>query len=354
MPLESRFKKITACLDMAGCPNRCRHCWLGASPNGHLKLPDLTYVAGVFRPFAQKFEVASWYREPDYLDNYKELYEAECCLSAVHTPHYELMSFWRAVRDPEYVPWLRSLDVKASQLTLFGGEKATDFHYRRKGAFAEIMKSIDLLLENGIAPRIQIFIHQKNMGEMPFLGGLVEALCPRVKDIGQELAAFVHQGSCEGENEELYDIRVTPEQVREIPPILATSTLKHFQKPDLFGVFGQPEQGLCQALADDPSTQSFVTDTPIFFIDKDFFVYPNTTEPTRWWRLGNLKTDGCKAILNNYQNGTSVAQRIAGTVPVCEMAKACGDMKSQRLFTRGDYLAYLLNRYCRKHGEEFL
>lgn len=350
--MELPFKKITACLDMAGCPNRCRHCWLGASPNGRLELPDLTYVAGAFRPFAREFEVASWYREPDYQDGYKELYEAECRLSTVHTPHYELMSFWRAVRDPQYVPWLRSLGVKVCQLTLFGGEEATDFHYRRRGAFAEIMKAIDLLLENGIAPRIQIFIHRENAEEMPFLEELVEALRPRVAAIGQDLAAFVHQGSCEGENEKLYDIRVTPEEVKRIPPELAAATLKHFQKTDLSGVFGQTEGALVKELSADVSTQSFVTDTPIFYIDKDFYVYPNASEPTRWWRLGNLKTGGCEAVLQNYRDSASPAQRIAAHVPVCDMAKACGDPKSRRLFVKGDYLAYLLNRYCRMHGEE--
>lgn len=36
-----QFEKITACLDMAGCPNRCRHYWLGNTPNGCLTTDDL-------------------------------------------------------------------------------------------------------------------------------------------------------------------------------------------------------------------------------------------------------------------------------------------------------------------------
>jgi len=35
-----KFEKITACLDMYGCPNRCKHCWLGNTPNGKLSVED--------------------------------------------------------------------------------------------------------------------------------------------------------------------------------------------------------------------------------------------------------------------------------------------------------------------------
>jgi len=45
----------------------------------------------------------------------------------------------------------------------------------------------------------------------------------------------------------------------------------------------------------------------------------------------------------------SPAQKIAQTVAVCDLAKACGDANSQRLFLKGDYLWYLLNRYCKTH-----
>ncbi len=350
------WKRITVCLDMAGCPNRCKHCWLGATPNGRLHLTDLEYIAAAFRPYSTELEVFSWYREPDYLDGYRELYDAECRLSTVHTPHFELMSFWRAVRDPEYVPWLRSLNVAACQLTLFGGEQTTDFHYGRKGAYAEIVKSAGLLLENGIAPRFQVFIHQKNVGELPLLEKLFDkaGFARRARDIGREFVVFIHQGSCEGENEKLYNIRVTPDQVYKIPDSFAHSTLKHFQKQDLFEVFGQTEEALFRELVSEDSTRCFVSDTPVFFVDKDFNVYPNISAPAPYWCLGNLKADGCETILQGYANNALLAQRIAQTLSIRDMVKACGDVNSQRLFLKGDYLLYLLNRYCQTHPEEIV
>ena len=32
--------QIAVALDMAGCPNRCRHCWLGHTPNK--RIPEET------------------------------------------------------------------------------------------------------------------------------------------------------------------------------------------------------------------------------------------------------------------------------------------------------------------------
>lgn len=134
-----KYKKITVCLDMYGCPNRCRHCWLGAQDNGNLTVQDLKDTAEAFRAFADTFEIFDWYREPDFRDNYKELWKLTEELSDRKTPHYELISFWRAVRDPEYIPWVASLGVRNAQLTLFGDEAATDYFIGRKGAYQEIL-----------------------------------------------------------------------------------------------------------------------------------------------------------------------------------------------------------------------
>ena len=170
------FRQITVCLDMRGCPNRCRHCWLGVTPNGHLEEPDLRFVAQAFRPFTRDLEVMDWYREPDYGDDYQKMWELTGALSDRKTPHFENLSIWRAVRDSNYIPWLRSLGVRSAQLTLFGGEETTDLFFGRKGVYREILETIDRLLENGIAPRIQTFIYKQNIGELPHIEKLIDEL----------------------------------------------------------------------------------------------------------------------------------------------------------------------------------
>ena len=69
------YDKIVICLDMAGCPNRCKHCWVGHWPNGKLTEDDLRYVADQFRPYTACLVVDDWYREPEYRDNYREMWE---------------------------------------------------------------------------------------------------------------------------------------------------------------------------------------------------------------------------------------------------------------------------------------
>ena len=344
------FHSITLCLDMKGCPNRCRHCWMGWSPNGDMPEEDLAAAAADFAPFAENLEIDDWDREPDYSDRYRERWELCCKLAGPkpHHPHFELASVWRLVRDGSYAPWLASLGVEAVQLTLFGGEETTDWYTGRKGAYREVLQSIDILLGNGIAPRVQVFVSKNNLAELPKVEALMGELDldRRCREIGREFACFVHQGSCDGENRRFYDMWVTPEDLDRIPDRLAAGTLKHFGAKSLLEVFGRPEDELCRELLSDGSTFSYVSDDPVFFIDHNYDVYPNITTPSSIWRLGNWKKDGAKAVLEAYAESQSPAQHTRLSVPVCRLARAHGDPDSRRLFGREDYIELLLHRYC--------
>ncbi len=342
-----KFDKLTVCLDMHGCPNRCRHCWLGASPNGNMNGDELIFAAEKLKPFAESFEIDFWYREPDFCDNYSEMWDLTEKLSDVKTSHYELMSFWRAVRDKDYVPWLFSKGVRSCQLTLFGGEEKTDFYVGRKGAYNEIVKAAELLLEHKIAPRFQIFVNKDNIGELSVIERLIEdmELEKRCESFDAEFNLFIHQGSCDGENEKLYDIRVTEEDLEKIPKKLSDMTLKYFRKKDIKEVFGEKESDLCRAFAQDRSTFDLRESSPVFYVDGSFDVYPNISAPSSIYKLGNLK-NGAEEIAESYLENKSAAQKASANVPVCEMAEKCGDFKSERLFSTGDYRNYILNKYC--------
>ena len=344
------FQSITVCLDMFGCPNRCRHCWIGHAPNGNLTENDLKFVAEKFRPYTNRLTIYDWYREPDYHDNYKELWDLCHRLSDICEEHFELISFWRIVRDKEYVKWLSSIGLKKAQLTLFGGEEKTDFYTGRKGAYREILQAIDILLENKISPRLQFFVNKDTVEELPLVEELIRRLDleNRCRAFGREFSFFLHQGSCDGENEKQYPIWVTPDDLKKIPQTLVEYTLRHFHAASLEDVFGQTEQTLYEELIHDRSTASLVSETPVFYVDHQFNVCPNIEPSEQSWRLGNLKTDGIEKVLQNYTESRSLAQHTRLTVPLCEIAKAKGDPNSQRLFYKGDYIEYLLNQYCCK------
>jgi GrpB-like predicted nucleotidyltransferase (UPF0157 family)/MoaA/NifB/PqqE/SkfB family radical SAM enzyme len=342
------FPSLTACLDMAGCPNRCKHCWLGVSPNGRLNENDLRFLAEAFRPFTDNLTVDSWYREPDYVPEYKRLWEIERELSdSKRLAHWELMSVWRAARDPEYVPWLKSLGLKACQVTLFGGREKTDFYTGRKGAYDEIIGVIEQLINAEITPRIQIFINQDNINDLQSVVDLIREmrLDERCANFEMPFSAFVHQGSCDGENAKLYDIRVSPKDLERVPPLLIEYSLKHFNKNNFADIFGKTERELCAERSGSNEIIGAITDTPTFYVDKDFNVYPNITTPSKYWLLGNLKSDGAETVLRHYLYDESPAQRVRKTVHVGDIVKSCGDFNSEKLFSKGDYLDYLVNKY---------
>lgn len=348
-----KYKEITILLDMAGCPNRCKHCWLGATPNGRMPISELYDAVRQFRPFTDCLQVYDWYREPDYQDQYRELYELCDRLSDKPREHFELASFWRIVRDAEYAKWLASIGVRKVQLTIFGTEETTDFYIGRKGAYRELLRAIDILLENQISPRIQTFVNQQNIDELPHIEWLIEQLDleNRCRSFGGEFSFFLHQGSCDGENEKLYDVRVTPDDLQKIPAVLKRYTLKHFGEKNIEDVFGKTEQQLYEELMTDRSVFSYVNEKPVFHIDKDFNVYPNVSTPTSAWCLGNIKTDGAEKVLERYRKSSSLAQHTRLTVPVCDLVNAQGNRTSQRLFDIQDYIEFLLNRYCRQHNQ---
>lgn len=306
-------------------------------------------TAEAFRPFTDCLEADFWYREPDFSDDYKELYALCDKLSDDKREHFELASFWRLARDEEYAPWLSSLSVKTVQLTVFGGEETTDFYIGRKGAYQEILKVVDVLLKNKISIRLQSFVTKNNIDELAKTEELIKKLEleKRCKSFGGEFSFFLHQGSCDGENENFYDCWVTPKDLEKIPHLLSEYTLRHFGKSNMQDVFGKTEKELYAELINDRSTANLVSNSPVFFIDNDFNVYPNITAPASHWCIGNLKRDGAEKIIENYTENKSRAQSVRLTVPVCDIVRAEGDGASERLFGRGDYIDLLLNRYCR-------
>ena len=224
-----KFEKLTICLDMYGCPNKCKHCWLGVTSNNNMSIKDLYFVAKEFRPFSNDFEIFDRYREEDFPDNYKELWDITTELSDNKTPHFENISYWRAVRDSDYIPWLYSLGVRAAQLTLFGNEETTDYFIGRKGAYREIIQTMNDLINNGIAPRIQVFIYKTNIAQLLDILKLIEnkELEDKCSDFEKKFAFFLHQGSCGGENEQFYNDWITIDDIDKIPQKLLDFTLKH-------------------------------------------------------------------------------------------------------------------------------
>ena len=170
-------KALTLAADLYGCPNRCLHCWLSHMPNRRMEPGADEWIVSLFKPYFDSIAFYSWLREPDFCPNYRARWERDKQLSVNAIPaRFELASFWRLARDAEYPLFLKEAGLSCVQLSFFGLEDTTDRYVGRKGAFRELLKATERLLENGLRPRWQTFINEENREELPALLALSETM----------------------------------------------------------------------------------------------------------------------------------------------------------------------------------
>ncbi|MCL2867334.1 MAG: radical SAM protein [Clostridia bacterium] len=341
-------------IDMAGCPNRCRHCWLGSHQNGSMAVDDLRHIAGQFKNWRDEYGCGigelgffSWWREPDFRDDYRELWQIEQELSSPgRAQRFELLSIWRLARDESYAEWAAALEPKACQITFFGMEKNTDWGTRRKGAFRDNLLAAERLLEAGIAPRWQLFLTKRCLKELDALTRLLYdlKLHQRCEAIGRKFEVFIGGISPEGNGYELEDIRVDEKDIPLIPRGLTDICREGAH------LLGQPEYVLLDSLLQDDSPPHIGASFPCVSVNADYDVYPNIAEPTEWWRLGNLKTDGIDKIIKAYRDGTTPGMTMNRTIPVNELARRYGDKNSAKLYTKDD----LVSRWLHRSGVDYM
>lgn len=331
-------KKLNLVVDMNGCPNRCKHCWLGHMPNKKMNPETDIFLIEYFRPYFDTIVYYSWLREPDFCDNYEERWIRDNEISVGEKPQrFELASFWRIVRDESYAVFLKKAGVSCVQLTFFGMKEMTDWYVGRKGAFEELLEATEILLKYEIAPRWQSFITEENRDEIIALLELskemeLEKLC---QSFGREFQFFVHAGSADGENRKLYDIRICKEH---IPDNIIPYYLDYDQ------IYTESE--LCGKLEHDNSHVIFPPEGDITLnISNELDVFYNFTHMIGKWKIGNVLHDSKEELIDRILNGKVPALEMAEQITVAELIERYGNRKSQRAFKQDDYKMYLLNRY---------
>lgn len=205
-------------VDMAGCPNRCRHCWLGSHKNGNMTVDDFRGIAEQFKNWRDEYGQGirelgffSWWREPDFRDNYRELWQIEQELSSPgRAQRFELLSIWRLARDESYAKWAATLEPKVCQITFGGIGETHDWFIQRKGAWNEWLLATERLIEAGISPRWQITITKRCLHETSEFVRLIKELKlqERCEAIGGKFEVFIGNGDPEGNCFEIEDLRI--------------------------------------------------------------------------------------------------------------------------------------------------
>lgn len=331
-------------VDMYGCPNRCKHCWIGHMPNKQMDGDADVWIVDYFKPFFNKITYYSWLREPDFCDDYKERWNKDNEISVNSKPErFELASFWRLVRDPDYVLFLKEAGVKRVQLTYFGMEEMTDRYVGRKGAFQELLKATDILIANQIAPRWQAFINEENKDQIIQLADLVNILQLRERcaSFGESFQFFVHSGSCDGENRKLYNIRIEKDH---IPEKIKPYYLNYDE--------AVTEEKCCELLKEDTSHVRYHNNGQIvLYVSNTFDVYFNFTHMTEAWKIGNLKHTKPEEMVRKIREEDTDALNAARSITMKELVERYGNRHSKRTFFIDDYKSYLLNCYLEKRGK---
>ena len=329
--------------DMAGCPNRCRHCWLGTHKNGHMSIDDFRYIAAQFKEWRNedgcgidKFSFFSWWREPDFRNDYRELWRLEQELSSPgYAERFELLSTWRLARDESYAKWAAALPPKTCQITFFGMEGNTGWGMRRKGAFRDQLTATERCHEVGITPRWQLFLTKRCLSEL-------NEFLQLIRDYN--ITEFFGGISPEGDGYDLESERPELSDIEKIP-----SERIAFSRNGI-SMLGQTEKDLLRELYDNDEPLNINPSVPSLAVNADFDVYPNIAEPTEWWKLGNLKTDGIDVIMNAYINETTPGMTMNRTIPVSELVQRYGNPESRKLYTKSD----LISRFMHQWGEDYL
>ena len=359
---EITSNHIGIAADMFGCPNRCRHCYLGHSPNGTMTEDDVRRAANAFRaltrpgegvPLFQSIDVVTWHREPDFSDEYRRVYELEIELSDVKTyrAEWELMSEWRIARDETYAPWAYGIGLRTCQTTFFGVGETQDWFYQRRGAYDDCILATERLLEAGIKPRWQFFFTRKIIPEFDELMRLVDRMKirERCSELGGEFVMFIHTPGPSGEAEFIEDLRPTIDDVKAIPVDLIQATERHFGERLSWTSVGERVSQLLASAGDEHASVLSATDPLWFIVKPNWDVFSNTGTMEPWWRLGNLQTDSIGQIVANYEQNNTVALRTICNVPLRELAVLYGD-KDSRLIDGGVEDLWLA-RYCREQWE---
>ena len=221
---------------------------------------------------------------------------------------------------------------------------------RRKGAFRDQLAATERCIEAGIAPRWQLFITKRCLGELKeFLRLMHELdLFRRCGHIGGKFEFFSGGISPEGCGYEIEDVRLEQSDLELIPHELITLSR------DGLNMLGQPERDLLEELMHDDNPPLISANFPCVAVDADLNVYPNMAEPAEWWRLGNLKSDGIDSILKAYRDGFTPGMTANNTIPMSELAGRYGVPNSQKLYDQSDLVCRFMHQWGVDYTEGIL
>jgi hypothetical protein len=361
---EFRDKEVSIAFDLCGCPNRCRHCWLGRSSRSSIDLSEAIQSFSEAREWVRGGKelphlsrvryFGGHVREPHYCPDYRALREKELELNGGvdYAADYQLLSVWRLARDPRYGKWAREIGTRKCQVTLFGVGAVNDWFYRRRGAHEDIVTATLRLVENGIQPRWQVFLNRKGLPDFPEILRLADRLRlrERLESMGLRFQLFLNDWTPTGEARRHQCLRIRLEDVKQIPREMILATEQYTNKPFRCTSEMQWISGMLRG-EDGPIGMEEPRET-WFYVTPDGSVFPNTGSLESWWRLGDFRRDGFRGAFSAFQRGAAPALKASAALTIHRAARTYGDPQSDRVYLCGSDLRQLwLELHCGTDGQ---
>ncbi len=352
----ARLEYIGLNLQIAGCPNMCRHCKDGGRPpfGALMSVEDTRRVLEQFRAVADMLSPCVYFEEtahPEMVALWELCQEfsndPEMDWSVLSTNGYGIAN----AEDPEaLLHRLHESGVRMLALTLHGERQYHDWFVRRSGAFDDIWQTARLCARHGLSTGFNFYVDRRNVAEFdPFLDR-VAALDDATDGQAEKylcLPSFVP-----GPRLRTYEQTLRP-RLADLEPI------RHHVREHWGGNLADLTEGNWVGRLLDPADSLALPERPRdegrsaqFIVDAAFDVY-GMPWPYEWSvarhgrvRHGNLKADGV---------GTIIERHLAWEPPhyptATELTELYGDRDSDLLhrFPMSLYMKWI-DRWLTEHG----
>jgi hypothetical protein len=351
--------KISIAFDVYGCPQACKHCWLGPQKNGNLTFHDALAHFKALRSEQSRdryyqAEIEYFgpdFREPHFGSNYKTEYAISDEINRTQYDidrQFELVSLWRLTRDDSYAQWCKDRGINRAQLKVFGGKTADDYFIGRQNAHEEILLAAEVLIAHDIVPRFQIYLNRMGIASLAnFMATLNAAgIMSKIRDLGEEPNIHCMTFDSSGNGYTNHQYRIESADIAKIPDKLLERSAAHFGKPIEF----HTEEELASQILEDGDGPLYPTKHWLWFlIDQKMDVYPNFQSMEPEWKIGNFHHDSWQHIIESYVENTNMGLKTLFGMTKHEIVRKNFEREKYKVYmNESDLLTYYIEREVRK------
>lgn len=333
----------TLLVEVAGCPNACRHCFLEGTPRGDERGPDWARALhALFSEYARGRgepppEVSLYMQEPFYHSRWREMLELEEELNGTSGRDRLLKKRWRALvtvgwriaREETFARWLKDYGYDVVQLTFFGLRDMHDWFARRRGAFDDLTRTMQRAADAGLVVMPSIMLHKRLI---PELGDLLEFLArsglPHV-DKGRPWESLQTLDPT-GRGYALEGLRPDVDDICS----LSDEIVKRIEMPL------RPESDYVTEILGEPEAPPEWDPSGLWLaVDLSGNAYPDHCSTLDEWHcLGNVFEEGPELIAERLHAGEPPGLRARRQLSERELAERYGDVAGRKVYGSHDQL----------------